>query len=372
MIPEQEVFPLKNNNRTAIRRLSSRSLKNNSIRNLFAICAIILTSMLFTAVFSLFSGIIQASEENTMREVGTRAHAGLKNATRQQYEQAAADPSVKKCNYNIFIGFAENIQKRQAEIRFMPFEEALPDYFISLAEGHMPKAEDEILVDTYILDELKVPHTLGSKVTLTFQFMGELVEKEFQVCGYYNGDAISHASELFLSERFWLQLKGSRTEADFAAWGKEHPNENGQGLLSVNLTFSNASHLEDKVHFLGPKSHTDLRAIYASADLFAAPSVTAKNGDVEGFGLVILEAMASGLPVIASNSGGITDIITDGENGLLAQERDSRQIASHIDRLIHSPALSEKLSRASLETAAHFDYTVIAQKYRDMIEDSCR
>ena len=156
MIPEQEVFPLKNNNRTAIRRLSSRSLKNNSIRNLFAICAIILTSMLFTAVFSLFSGIIQASEENTMREVGTRAHAGLKNATMQQYEQAAADPSVKKCNYNIFIGFAENIQKRQAEIRFMPFEEALPDYFISLAEGHMPKAEDEILVDTYILDELKV------------------------------------------------------------------------------------------------------------------------------------------------------------------------------------------------------------------------
>ena len=241
---------MKNNNRTAIRRLSSRSLKNNSIRNLFAICAIILTSMLFTAVFSLFSGIIQASEENTMREVGTRAHAGLKNATMQQYEQAAADPSVKKCNYNIFIGFAENIQKRQAEIRFMPFEEALPDYFISLAEGHMPKAEDEILVDTYILDELKVPHTLGSKVTLTFQFMGELVEKEFQVCGYYNGDAISHASELFLSERFWLQLKGSRTEADFAAWGKEHPNENGQGLLSVNLTFSNASHLEDKVQTL--------------------------------------------------------------------------------------------------------------------------
>ena len=128
MIPEQEVFPLKNNNRTAIRRLSSRSLKNNSIRNLFAICAIILTSMLFTAVFSLFSGIIQASEENTMREVGTRAHAGLKNATMQQYEQAAADPSVKKCNYNIFIGFAETsgrdsvhaIRRSSARLLYFP------------------------------------------------------------------------------------------------------------------------------------------------------------------------------------------------------------------------------------------------------------
>lgn len=241
---------MKNNNRAAIRRLSSRSLKNNKIRNLFAVCAIVLTSMLFTAVFSLSEGVLQASEETTMRETGTRAHAGLKDATMQQYEKAAADPSVKKCSYNIFIGIAKNIKQRQAEIRYIPHEEFLSDHFISLVEGDMPEAEDEILADTFIMDELKIPHTLGSKIPLTFSFMGETVEKEFKVSGYYNGDSISHASELFLSERFWLKLKGSRTEDDFIAWGKKHPDENGVGLLSVNLTFSNASHLEEKVQTL--------------------------------------------------------------------------------------------------------------------------
>ncbi len=128
-------------------------------------------------------------------------------------------------------------------------------------------------------------------------------------------------------------------------------------------------HLEDKVRFLGPRPHTELRTIYASSDLFAAPSVTAKGGDVEGFGLVILEAMASGLPVVASRSGGITDIIRDGENGLLAPERDEKQLAAHINRLIRDPALRRTLSQASLETAARFDYSVIAEKYCHMIEN---
>lgn len=241
---------MKNNNRAAIRRLSYRSLKNNKVRNLFAVCSIILTSMLFTAVFSLFSGMIQTSEEYTMREIGTRAHAGLKNASMQQYEKAAADPSVKKCSYDILIGFAENIENRQSEIRYMPFEDALSDYFITLEEGRMPNAEDEMIVDTYILDELKVPHELDITIPISFQFMGKHLKKEFKVCGYYKGDAISYASQLFVSERFWQQLKGHYTESDFIAWSKDNPSENGKGLLSVSLTFSNSSNLEEKVRTL--------------------------------------------------------------------------------------------------------------------------
>lgn len=243
---------MKNNNGAAVRRLSSRSLKNNKVRNLFAVCAIALTSMLFTAVFSFLGGMAQTTQESTMREVGTRAHAGLKSADMQQYEKAAADPAVKKCSYNILIGFAQNIEKRQAEIRYMPsaFHEALPDYFITLEEGKLPQAEDEIVVDTYVMDELKARHALGSKIPLTFSFMGKTIKKEFTVSGFYNGDAISHASELFISERLWLKLKGKYTEEDFRKWEKEHPQEEGVGLLSVNLIFDNASHLEEKVRTL--------------------------------------------------------------------------------------------------------------------------
>ncbi|HBA96494.1 MAG TPA: ABC transporter permease [Lachnospiraceae bacterium] len=238
---------MRNNNSRAIHRLSLRTLKNNRLRNIFAICAITLTAMLFTAVFSLLSGIMQASQESTMHEIGTRYHAGLKNADTKQYEKTSADPLVKKCSYDIFIGIAKNITKRQSEIRVLPFEDALQDYFITLQEGKMPEAEDEIVVDTYIMDELKIPFVIGEKIPLVFQFMGKTFEKEFKISGYYNGDAVSHASQVFVSERFWLELKGGHTEADFRAWGKKHPDDNGTGLLSVHFYFDNASNLEEKV-----------------------------------------------------------------------------------------------------------------------------
>ena len=73
---------MKNNNGAAIRRLSARSLKNNRIRNLFAMMAIILTGVLFTAVFSLTSGIMQVTQEEIMQEVGkaqrAKARAGVR------------------------------------------------------------------------------------------------------------------------------------------------------------------------------------------------------------------------------------------------------------------------------------------------------
>lgn len=143
----------------------------------------------------------------------------------------------------------------------------------------------------------------------------------------------------------------------------------GGGPLEADCkALTSQLHLEERVRFLGAKPHTELRTLFASADLFAAPSVTAKGGDVEGFGLVILEAMASGLPVVASRSGGIIDLITDGENGLLAPERDAGQLADQINRLLGDDVLRRELSLASRRTACRFDYSVIAGKYHHVIE----
>ena len=116
---------MKNNNGAAIRRLSARSLKNNRIRNLFAMMAIILTGVLFTAVFSLTSGIMQVTQEEIMQEVGGKFHAGLKEATKEQFEKVIQDPLIKEYNYNIFIGIADNIVKRSAELRYLPEEDWL-------------------------------------------------------------------------------------------------------------------------------------------------------------------------------------------------------------------------------------------------------
>ena len=145
----------------------------------------------------------------------------------------------------------------------------------------------------------------------------------------------------------------------------------GSGPLERSLKESaDQLGLASKIIFLGPKNHLELKNIYASADIFVAPSITAKSGDIEGFGLVILEAMASGLPVIASNSGGITDIIQHGVNGMLAEEKNSRQIGNFINQLLEDKEYYEKLSSASLKTAEAYDYSVIADQYHTIIENS--
>ena len=238
---------MRNNNGASIRKLSNRSLRSNRMRNLFAVLAIILTGILFTAVFSLTGGAMQVSQEETMREIGTRSHVGLKAATRQQYEKVIADPLVKESNYNIFIGVAENFVKRQAEVRYQPEESALADMFITLEEGHMPEADEDIIVDTFILDELGLPYELGQKIPLRFTFMGEAIEDEFTVCGWYQGDTVAHASELFLSESYWTKLRGAYTDEDFRRWGEEHPEDRGVGLLAVNLNLDKARNLEEKI-----------------------------------------------------------------------------------------------------------------------------
>lgn len=143
----------------------------------------------------------------------------------------------------------------------------------------------------------------------------------------------------------------------------------GEGPLESELK-KQAKSQGNKVVFLGAKSHEQLITIYASADLFIAPSIVANDGDMEGFGLVMLEAMASGLPVIASDSGGISDVIKDGFNGILFEEKNVKQLESKINELLKNDILYKELHIHAQEVAAQFDYKIIAQKYEKILLDS--
>lgn len=82
--------------------------------------AIILTTVLFTSVFSVGMSAIDSMQQSTMRQVGTSAHGGFKFLTWQQYEKLLEDPKIKDISYNIIIGFAENeaLNKTYTEIRY--------------------------------------------------------------------------------------------------------------------------------------------------------------------------------------------------------------------------------------------------------------
>ncbi|MBU3874739.1 glycosyltransferase [Faecalicatena sp. AGMB00832] len=123
-----------------------------------------------------------------------------------------------------------------------------------------------------------------------------------------------------------------------------------------------------KVIFLGAKSHDELKTIYASADIFVMPSITAKDGSREGFGLVLLEAIASGLPVIGSDSGGIPEIILDHETGLLVPEKDVEGIRRAIQNLIDDKILVNNIKENAMRRLNAFSYDEVAKKYRDYLD----
>ena len=119
--------------------------------------------------------------------------------------------------------------------------------------------------------------------------------------------------------------------------------------------------------FVGAQNHEELRTAYASADIFAMPSVTARDGDTEGFGLVLLEAMASELPVVAFRTGGIVQIIRNEENGLLAEPENIEELTDCIQRLIDSPQLCRQLREQALKDIQKYDYNNIGKIYADII-----
>lgn len=123
-----------------------------------------------------------------------------------------------------------------------------------------------------------------------------------------------------------------------------------------------------EISFTGAKTHNELKTVYASADLFVMPGITTSSGAKEGFGLVLLEAFASGLPVVASRTGGIPSIVTDGENGLLVEEKNVEQLRDAIIRVLGDDELRKTLSLGALSKAKEYDYSVIGRKYAEFMK----
>ena len=104
-----------------------------------------------------------------------------------------------------------------------------------------------------------------------------------------------------------------------------------------------ASGVAAYVDFRGRVSDDELRRAYAGADAFVLPSVLDQRQDTEGLGVVLLEAMNYGVPVVASNIGGITDIVQHERTGLLVPPGDERALAEALTQLLGNPELSRSL-----------------------------
>lgn len=117
----------------------------------------------------------------------------------------------------------------------------------------------------------------------------------------------------------------------------------------------------DSVHFAGGHPHHALPAFYAAADAFAMPCRTRKGGlELEGLGIVYLEAAASGLPVVAGDSGGAPDAVREGETGHVVDGRSVAATADRLIRLLRDPRLARAMGGAGrdwVRTAWSWDHS---------------
>jgi len=114
--------------------------------------------------------------------------------------------------------------------------------------------------------------------------------------------------------------------------------------------------LQDSVHMAGALTQPDIRALYRRAAVLVVPSVVTTSGDMDGIPNVILEAMAMRVPVIATNTGGIAEVVRDGWNGILVPAGNAEALAASIRKLLNDPAERSRLgSNGRADVVERFD-----------------
>jgi glycosyltransferase involved in cell wall biosynthesis len=118
-----------------------------------------------------------------------------------------------------------------------------------------------------------------------------------------------------------------------------------------------------EIIFTGKLSPEALANEYKTANVFTLPAIVDSKGDTEGLGVVLIEAMELGLPIVASNVGGIPDVVIDGETGILVPEKDPEALASAYKRLAAEPELVKHLLVGSKKRIAEcFTWDGIIQR----------
>ena len=119
--------------------------------------------------------------------------------------------------------------------------------------------------------------------------------------------------------------------------------------------------LRADVVFLGRVGNDELPRFFASCDLYVSPALGG-----ESFGIVLLEAMAAGRPLVASDLPGYRSVVRDGEQGRLVPSGEPRALAEAIDTLLGNPSLCRAMAAEGRRTAARHDWSVVAAEVADL------
>lgn len=230
---------MKVSNRKCVRRLSLRTLRANRTRNLIAVLAIALTTVLFTTLFTIAMSINDGFQQSNFRQVGGFSHGGFKYLTEEQFETLREDPLIREWGLRRFLGmpYDEPFNKDHVEVGYSDANQA-HWMFCDPVEGRLPQeGTNEAATDTHVLELLGVEPELGAAFTMTFEVDGHETTQTFTLCGWWERDDAVVASHVLIPQ--------SRVEAVLDEVGVTPPGEDGMtGTWNLDVMLNSAMHIE--------------------------------------------------------------------------------------------------------------------------------
>ena len=230
-------------NKKCIRRLSDRSLRAAKTRNIIAVIAIALTTVLFTSLFTIAMSINASFQQGNFRQAGGDMHGSFKDLTEEQVEELKDDPLIREYGTRLMVGMAPGevpFNKSHVEISCMDETEA-KHYFIEPAEGSLPReGTDEAATDTRVLSLLGIEPKVGAQFTVPIEIDSNttdarVVERTFTLSGWWEYDSAIVASHVLLPRSAAEELCALST-------GKEGTQT---GTWSLDVMFSSSLHIRD-------------------------------------------------------------------------------------------------------------------------------
>ena len=225
-----------------VRSLAYKSLKANKLRNRIAVIAIILTTLLFTSLFTVASGVVQSIQRGLMRQAGGDGHAVLKYITNEQYDKVKSHPIIKEISY--CMSLCDDLEnkaflKRRTEFWYVD-EEGLKLQFITLCKGHLPNKSNEVIADTMTLQLLGVPLEEGAPITLELRIRDQVFKRDFVLSGWWESDPIFSGGRI-IGSKAYMALHQEELQNTY------YTDLSMTGAISCYILFDNSFNLENKL-----------------------------------------------------------------------------------------------------------------------------
>ena len=235
---------MKVSNGKTIRRLGWRSMKAARTRNLIAVLAIALTTVLFTSLFTIAMSINDGFQQSNFRQVGGFSHGGFKYLTEEQFNELKDDPRIDQWGLRRFLGMPTEVPFNKSHVEVSYADANYAHWaFCDPIEGRLPEeGTDEAATDTAVLELLGIEPEIGAKFTLTFDVDGRTTTQTFTLSGWWERDEAIVASHVLIPE--------SRVDAVLDEVGVTPPGSSGMiGTWNLDVMLKSGSrHIEQDLN----------------------------------------------------------------------------------------------------------------------------